>query len=279
MQRVFGYVRVSTDTQNKKGYGVASQEQAIVKYCKANKLNLIQTYYDRGISGTTADRDGLNDLFLTLNGIKTIVVLNTSRLWRDDFTKVYIKRLVDKYGVEIISIEQPTYSVTAKDPNDFLVNGMIELLDKYDRMNVNMKLTRGRKTKAKSGVKASGEAPIGYKWKHSKNQKPIIIEDTEQSDTVRAIFSQYLKLGSIQSVVKWLNANGHLTNRGKAFSPWGVSLILNNRFYLSEVTWKETVIKGSHPSLISPVVFGKAQAMLKRNGKGLDAVRLKQKVN
>ena len=279
MQRVFGYVRVSTDTQNKKGYGVASQEQAIVKYCKANKLNLIQTYYDRGISGTTADRDGLNDLFLTLNGIKTIVVLNTSRLWRDDFTKVYIKRLVDKYGVEIISIEQPTYSVTAKDPNDFLVNGMIELLDQYDRMNVNMKLTRGRKTKAKSGVKASGEAPIGYKWKHSKNQKPIIIEDTEQSDTVRAIFSQYLKLGSVQRVVKWLNANGHLTNRGKAFSPWGVSLILNNRFYLSEVTWKETVVKGSQPALVSPVVFGKAQAMLKRNGKGLDAVKLKQKVN
>jgi len=53
--------------------------------------------------------------------------LNISRLWRSD---------IEKDRVNIISIEQPTYSIYNKDPNDFLVNSMMELLDQYERMSI-----------------------------------------------------------------------------------------------------------------------------------------------
>lgn len=65
-----------------------------------------------------------------------------------------------------MSVEQPTYSIYTKDPNDFLINGMMELLDQYERMSINLKLARGRKQKAKTGVRGCGNTPIGYKWKH-----------------------------------------------------------------------------------------------------------------
>lgn len=41
----------------------------------------------------------------------------------------------------------------------------MELLDQYDRLSINKKLANGRRQKARSGVKASDNAPIGYKWK------------------------------------------------------------------------------------------------------------------
>ncbi|SCC23512.1 Protein of unknown function [Bacillus mycoides] len=59
------------------------------------------------------------------------IVLNTSRLWRSDMEKVLIQRELKKHVVDVKAIEQQNYSIYTHDPNDFLVNGMLELLEQY----------------------------------------------------------------------------------------------------------------------------------------------------
>ncbi len=59
--------------------------------------------------------------------------------------------------------QKPTYSIYYRDPNDFFLNGIMELLDQYERLYINLKLSKVRKTKVKSGNKACGTAPIGYR--------------------------------------------------------------------------------------------------------------------
>ena len=41
MEKVYGYIRVSTSTQAEKGHGLDTQRKEIEKYCKAKKLELV----------------------------------------------------------------------------------------------------------------------------------------------------------------------------------------------------------------------------------------------
>lgn len=150
---VVGYIRVSTQGQAKDGYSLKYQEEEIKAYCKEQGWNLVQIFRDEGISGAKLneealeiDRVGLQEMLAHLSSVQIqyVVVLNTSRLWRSDIVKVLIQRELKKYGCEIKSIEQPSYSIHKKDPNDFLVNGLMELLDQYQRLEIALKLTKGR---------------------------------------------------------------------------------------------------------------------------------------
>lgn len=155
--RVVGYVRVSTQGQVKDGYSLAYQTEEIQRYCVRHNLELLDIYKDEGISGAkvdedelTIEREGLQEMLSDLKwrDVKHIVVLNTSRLWRVDIVKVLIQRELKRHQVDVKAIEQSQYSIYAHDPNDFLVNGMMELLDQYQRLEIALKLSRGRRKKA-----------------------------------------------------------------------------------------------------------------------------------
>lgn len=74
-----------------------------------------------------------------------------------------IQRELKKHEVDVKAIEQSSYSIYIHEPNDFLVNGMLELLDQYQRLEIALKLSRGRKKKAERGGYAGGGVLFGYK--------------------------------------------------------------------------------------------------------------------
>jgi DNA invertase Pin-like site-specific DNA recombinase len=129
----------------------------IQRYCQKSDCNLLRIYEDQGISGAkvdeeglTVEREGLQNMLADISqqNVHGVIVLNTSGLWRSDMAKVLIQRELKRHQVDVNAIEQPNYSIYAYDPNDFLVNGILELLDQYQRLEIALKLGRGRRKKA-----------------------------------------------------------------------------------------------------------------------------------
>jgi len=267
-------VRVSTDTQSEKGFGIETQRQAINQYCENHDLQLLKTFEDRGVSGTEivetdgeeliSKRKGLLELLAALNGVNTIIVLNTSRLWRSDIAKVLIRREIERKGGEIVSIEQPRYSIYRKDPSEVLINGMFELLDEYERITIALKLAKGRTTKAHRGDKPSGVTPYGYAY--SADKKNIIVV-AEESAIIKRIFSLSQTGSSIQKIVDTLNGENLVTKQGKAWTKATIHGMLRNKFYIGVLKHQQIEIQGNHEPIISKIQFGKVRSQLKRRHK------------
>jgi len=269
----YGYIRVSTETQAEKGYGLEAQENGLIDYADKNSITLERIFRDAGISGNLKDTDedeaigkraGLMELLSTVAEGDTIIVLNTSRLWRSDMTKAIVRRELMKRAVKLISIEQPKYDLYSKDPNDYLINAIMEALDVYERMSISLKLARGRTVKANKGDKPAGVCPFGYRY--SADRKHIEI-NPEEARTVKMIFTEGQKGKSLWQIAHFLNDQKITTRRGCTWSAGSVQVVLRNNFYTGVLTHQGREIKGNHEPLISKVQFGKVQAQITRRNR------------
>lgn len=191
---VVGYIRVSTENQVKYGYSLGEQKEEIKKFCNIQNYNLLEIFSDEGVSGAKADedemtvaRDGLLDMlsFVREKNVQYIVTLNTNRLWRSDIVKVLIIRELKKNNMDIRAVDRPNYSIYSQDPSEILMNGMFEILDTYERLEIALKLKRGRIQKAKGGGYAGGGIPFGYYCPHG--GKKLFIQQ-EEAEAVQQIF-------------------------------------------------------------------------------------------
>lgn len=246
----YGYIRVSTKTQAESGYGLATQTEKITEYANAQGFSLAHIFCDAGVSGTDTNREGFSELLAEISSNDNIIVLNTSRLWRCDTVKVLVTHELRKVGAEIISIEQPNYSLYTTDPNDFLINSILGILDEYDRLLINRKLAAGRRQRAKSGKKPCGAAPYGYKW----DNRTITIDPIKAS-TIDFIFKAYKDTRSYEKVSIWLNKKIILAPRGGKWSRQQVKNIIMNDFYAGVVTHGNIRTIGDHPVIVSPELF------------------------
>lgn len=241
--KAVGYVRVSTDSQVRHGYSLDEQREEIVRYCNNQQYALLEIFSDEGVSGAKADedemtvaRDGLLDMLVYVKerGVRYIVVLSTSRLWCSDMVRVLIHRELKKCNADVKAIDRPQYSIYTQNPNEVLINGMLELLDIYERLEIALKLKRGRLQKAKEGGYAGGGIPFGYYCPHG--GKKLFIQQ-EEAKAVQQVF-QLKKLMpqiTLQKISDFMNLLGFTGRNGKDFNPMLVKRILDREgFYKGE---------------------------------------------
>ena len=256
---VYGYIRVSTEGQVKQGYSLAEQRAEIQKYCSCQCYNLIEIFKDEGISGAKAnedemsiERNGLLDMLASLkeNDIQYIVVLSTNRLWRSDLVKILLHRELKKNNVDIRAIDRPNYSIYTQNPNEIFVNGMFELLDVYERLEIALKLKRGRLQKAKGGGYAGGGVPFGY-YCPSGNKKLNV--HTEEAKAVQRVFQlkQLMPDMTLQRISDYMNLEGYKGRKGADFNPMLVKRILDKKdFYMGKYSYGDIVSVGKHEPIL-----------------------------
>ena len=78
----------------------------------------------------------------------------------------------------------------------------------------------------------------------------MVIDKTEPK-VVQEVFDLYSKGHGYTDIARQLNSQNIKTKRNKPWSKQGISVIVNNDFYTSVLTYKQNKIQGTHPAIIS----------------------------
>ena len=165
--------------------------------------------------------------------------------------KVLLHRELKKNNVDIKAIDRPNYSIYTQNPNEIFVNGMFELLDVYERLEIALRLKRGRLQKAKGGGYAGGGAPFGYE--SLRGDKKLYVNATE-AKAVRRVFEikQSFPDMTLKSIAEFMKMEGHKGRKGADFNAMLVKRILDKEnFYRGYYNYDGIESVGEYEPLLS----------------------------
>ncbi len=102
------YIRLSReDGENKESESVSNQRKILQRYIKENNLEFVKEYVDDGVSGTTFNRPGFNELLQDIENknINMVITKDLSRLGRDYIkTGEYIENYFPEKNIRYVAI-------------------------------------------------------------------------------------------------------------------------------------------------------------------------------
>lgn len=245
------YCRLSHDDElNGDSNSIKNQKQILSAYSVQRGWTNYQFYVDDGISGTTFDREGFQQMISDIEAGKvgTVIVKDMSRFGRD-YLKVgyYTEVMFAEYDIHFIAINDGVDS--EREDNDF--TPIRNLFNEFYAKDTSKKIRAVWKAKGSAGERIAAVPVYGYK-KDPENPKHLII-DEEAAPIVRRIYDMCLSgMGPAQiarqlSEEKILRPSYHINNIGMShrtdlgknpygWSCTGVAAILERRDYLGHTT-------------------------------------------
>ncbi len=241
---------MSTENQNGgDSFGLETQRDAIIKYCKSCDLELASIFEDPALSGSleALERPGLRALLEAVQEGDKVIVARLDRIARDLYLSLWVEKEIRKAGAELISTSEP---YRWNDPTQKLLLNIIMSFAEFERSLITSRLSSGRKTKARQGGYAGGKAPIGYK---AERGGKVLILDDEKVGSVKRVFEirDAMPDASLHKIARILNAEGHTTKEGKPFHPMQVKRILDREtFYEGIYRYSGVEAEGQHQNII-----------------------------
>jgi DNA invertase Pin-like site-specific DNA recombinase len=265
------YTRVSTDQGLEQDFNsLDAQYEAAKAYIRSQASEgwsvIRQRYDDGGYSGGSTDRPALQRLLHDIKGgkIDVIVVYKVDRLTRSlaDFAKLV--ELFDAHNVSFVSVTQQFNTTTSM--GRLTLNVLLSFAQ-FEREVTAERIRDKIAASKRRGLWVGGMVPLGY---DSRDRK--ITVNQEEAERVRTIFRRYLELGALGPLLKDLRARGIVTKvrrlsngtdiGGIPFTRGPLAHLLRNRFYVSEILYKDHVYPGEQPAILDRDLFEKVQAKL-----------------
>jgi len=280
------YMRVSTGRQAEHDLSIPDQRNQLNSWCRVNGYAVVAEFVEAGASAGDDRRPAFQQMIERAcdgdHAFDHIVVHSYSRFFREAFAQEFYFRKLTKHGVRVVSISQPVGDET--EPVHAMTRKFIALFDEYQSKENAKHVIRSMKENARQGFWNGATPPLGYKLieaekRGTKIKKKLDIDPVE-AETVWLIFKLYIHgdnasgaLG-VKEIVKWLNARGHRTRRGKTFSVGLVHKLLTNTVYIGRWRFNQTssrtrkkkadteVIEIPVPAIINPDTFETVQRQL-----------------
>jgi site-specific DNA recombinase len=261
------YTRKSTDEGLEKTFNsLDAQREACEAYIKSQQhegWQAIATHYDDGnYSGGNMERPAFKQIMADIEAGKVgvVVVYKVDRLTRSlaDFAKIV--EHFDKYKVSFVSVTQ--HFNTTSSMGRLTLNVLLSFAQ-FEREVTGERIRDKIAASKKKGMWMGGNVSLGYKVV----DRMLLIEESE-AVTVRRVFREFLRLGSVLRLEEWLRANNIRTRRGNYFLRGPLYTMLRNPLYLGLIRHKTEIYPGEHAGIIDRVTWDKARSLLDQNTHG-----------
>ena len=278
--KVAVYARVSTSSVEQL-LSLESQKRHYESRIKSNPdWELIQIYYDEGISATKLDkRDGLKRLIndCEVGKIDFIMTKSISRFARNAIDCLKLVRKLMDLNVHI-EFEKENINTKTMDSELMLsiLSGLAESESKSNSENIQWAIEK----RYQDGTYKIGYPPYGYDWVNGE-----MIINKEQAKVVKNIYADVLTGISTDAIAKNLNAKNVPTKKGKIWHSTTIRGIIKNEKYLGNVLFGKTftddnfnrkvnrgeknqyLMENHHTAIIDEDTFNKAQQMIQHHAK------------
>jgi site-specific DNA recombinase len=189
------YLRFSTDEQSH--FSIERQDMITSSWMGIHKIELVDTFVDKGFSATNFDRPDYKKLnaFIEKNyrNIDYLVVSDLTRFSREAGDAINtIKSIQHSFGIRIVSAGRGSvYDCT--DHNSFFMMGLEFLLGNTENLKRINDINGGIYTAKAINQRYIGpRAPFGYR-KEGKSPKVVLVIVEEQAAIIRWIYDSYLR--------------------------------------------------------------------------------------
>ena len=245
-RKAIAYLRVSTDNQvGPEKYGLDSQRKDIDDYARTHDYEIIEYFVEEGVSGGKLERPQLDRILygeVKNPPVDTVIVAKTDRLSRDIQYYYFIKLMLKKRNLEVVSVNE---DYNALGPMASMMEAMIVSFAEFERQMITSRTSKGREIKASKGGFSGGKKPFGYDVKDNE----LIINEKE-AEVVRFIFDNSDK--SLRSLAKKLNEMEMFTTSGSNWYAAQVGYIRNRKpFYQGQYKYGDMdYVDGTHKAII-----------------------------
>ena len=271
------YTRKSSDEGLEQSFNSLDAQreacEAFVLSQRQEGWRALDTHYDDGgYSGGTMERPGLKRMLedIEKKRIRVVVVYKVDRLTRSlaDFAKI-VERF-DSMGVSFVSVTQQFNTTSSM--GRLTLNVLLSFAQ-FEREVTGERIRDKIAASKQKGMWMGGVPPIGYQ-----GHERTLVVDESGANLIRNIFNLYLTLGCVRQLKHELDTTGiatpHRTSKsgrphgGQIFSRGHLYRILSNPVYLGQISHREKVYPGQHPSIIDKALWDAVQAKLASNMQG-----------
>ena len=250
------YARYSSDNQREES--IEGQVRECQSFAERKGYTVIRTYIDRALSGTRADnRPQFQQMISdsTLREFQYVIVWKIDRFSRDKFDSVKYKYALKSSGVSVISATEPIDG----SPEGQMMESVFEGISVYYIKDLAQKTSRGMTENAIKGKFNGGTLTFGYMIDENHHFQL----DPVNAPIVLDVFTRYSEGETIRSILDDINSK--MSNNGRKFTYHFLNWMLNNRRYLGEYKFQDTVNNEAIPPIVTQELFDKCQHRLNVN--------------
>ena len=277
--RIAIYARCSSQGQAEKDLSIPAQLEAARDRARREGWEVVKEFVDEAETARTADRPSFQQMIADARRkprpFERILVWKFSRFARNREDSVIYKRLLEKHGVRLISLNEPVDDT----PAGQMLEGILEVLDEFYSANLAEDTVRGMRHNASLGFHNGGTTPVGYRIKRTGDEhspKGVFEPDPEYAPVVKRVFAEALAGHGCVSIASTLNDEGLYAPRGRPWTKERIGYMLRNEVYTGVRSWgvggkrrqagkadPPIRIVDSHEALVTVEDFARVQAVMK----------------